>query len=140
MLIWGLCVRIISGRHPRLYSYQNSLPRMNVPPLRSTVSKFLDSVKPLLDKEEYEDMEKNSKVSNKYILSNHIFNLKKVFFVLFCFYFQCCTLREESNAEETFAIFVNSGKFAKVCSEILYFREFAKVYSREKSLFSIRES
>ena len=52
-----------------------------------------------------------------------------------------CTLREESNAEETFAIFANFGKFAKVwCREIFYFGEFAKVYSREKSLFSIRES
>ena len=51
------------------------------------------------------------------------------------------TLREERNAEETFAIFANSGKLAKVlCREIFYLREFAKVYSREKSLFSIRES
>ena len=46
-------------------------------------------------------------------------------------------LREESNTEETCAIFANSGKFAKVwCREIFYFREFAKVYSREKSLFA----
>ena len=28
--------------------------------------------------------------------------------------FTDCTLREESNAEETFATFANSGKFAKV--------------------------
>ena len=50
-------------------------------------------------------------------------------------------LREQSNAEETLAIFANSGKFAKVCCrEIFSFREFPKVYSREKLLFSIRES
>ena len=55
--------------------------------------------------------------------------------------FPAYTLKEESNAEETFAIFANSGKFAKVwCREIFYFREFAKVNSREKSWFSIRES
>ena len=53
--------------------------------------------------------------------------------------FNTTTLKEESNAEETFAIFANFGKFAKVwCHEIFYIREFAKVYSREKSLFPIR--
>jgi len=57
VLIWGLLVRVVSGRHPRLYSYQNSLPRMNVPPIRSTVSKLMLSLKPILEKEEYEQME-----------------------------------------------------------------------------------
>lgn len=62
VIIWALIVRVVSGRHPRLYAYQNSLPRMNVPPLKSTVKKFMESVKPVLGKEEYEEMEKNSKV------------------------------------------------------------------------------
>lgn len=61
VLFWGLCVRVVSGRGPRLYAYQNSLPRMKVPPLKSTVSKLLESVKPVLDKEEFEKMEQNSK-------------------------------------------------------------------------------
>jgi len=61
VLLWGLLVRIVSGRGPRLYSYQNSLPRMNVPPLKSTVSKFLESVKPIMGPEEFANMEKDSK-------------------------------------------------------------------------------
>ncbi|XP_057315865.1 carnitine O-palmitoyltransferase 1, liver isoform-like [Hydractinia symbiolongicarpus] len=61
VIIWALIVRVVSGRHPRLYAYQNSLPRMNVPPLKSTVKKFMESVKPVLGREEYEEMEKNSK-------------------------------------------------------------------------------
>ncbi|XP_048580409.1 carnitine O-palmitoyltransferase 1, liver isoform-like isoform X1 [Nematostella vectensis] len=60
-LLWGLMVRICSGHHPTLYSYQNSLPRMPVPPLKSTCQRFLSSVKPLLDSEEYNKMEELSK-------------------------------------------------------------------------------
>ena len=72
--------------------------------------------------------------------SQGIYNNCKIF--LSCFInLLSSTLKEESNAEETFAIFANSGKFAKVwCREIFYFREFAKVYSLEKFLFSIRKS
>ena len=55
-------MRLVSGKHPRLYSYQNSLPRMNVPPLKNTVQGFLKSVKPLLDAEQYAKMEKDAKV------------------------------------------------------------------------------
>ena len=65
VLLWGLLVRIVSGRHPRLYSYQNSLPRMSVPPLKNTVMKFLESVKPVLDSDDYVKMEKDAKVRFK---------------------------------------------------------------------------
>jgi len=61
VLLWGLMLRIISGRKPRLYSYQNSLPRMNVPPLKQTVKKFLESVKPILSTEDYDKMEIEAK-------------------------------------------------------------------------------
>ena len=61
-IFWGLLVRLVSGKNARLYSYQNSLPRMSVPPLKDTVDMFLRSVKPLLDQEQYEKMEKDAKV------------------------------------------------------------------------------
>ena len=56
-------MRIFSGNHPRMYSYQNSLPRMPVPPLKDTVQGFLKSVKHLLDRSEYNEMEALAKVS-----------------------------------------------------------------------------
>jgi len=68
VLLWALMLRIISGRKPRLYSYQNSLPRMNVPPLKETVKKFLESVKPVLSTNEYDKMEIEAKV--EFILIN----------------------------------------------------------------------
>eukprot|EP00794_Sanderia_malayensis_P019509 gene19509-21438_t len=60
-IIWALLVRLVSGKHARLYSYQNSLPRMSVPPLKNTVEKFLKSVRPLLSEEEYAKMDKDAK-------------------------------------------------------------------------------
>ena len=57
-LIWGLFVRTIGGAHPRLYSYQNSLPRMPVPNLHGTCQGYLKSVKHILQDNEYEEMKK----------------------------------------------------------------------------------
>ncbi|EAW52527.1 carnitine palmitoyltransferase 1C, isoform CRA_e, partial [Homo sapiens] len=42
---WAL-VRIFSGRHPMLFSYQRSLPRQPVPSVQDTVRKYLESVRP----------------------------------------------------------------------------------------------
>ena len=61
-IFWALIVRLVSGKHPRLFSYQNSLPRMSVPSLHSTIDGFLRSVKPLLSEEQYAKMEKDAKV------------------------------------------------------------------------------
>lgn len=60
-LLWGLTVRCIGGAHPRLYSYQNSLPRMPVPPLKDTCRELLDSVKPVLSEKDYKEMEELAK-------------------------------------------------------------------------------
>jgi len=60
-IFWALLVRLVRGKTARLYSYQNSLPRMSVPPLKDTVDGFLRSVKPLLDEQQYEKMEKDAK-------------------------------------------------------------------------------
>lgn len=46
-LLWGALVRVVTGSHPTLYSYQRSLPRLSVPPLRETMDKLMASLKPL---------------------------------------------------------------------------------------------
>lgn len=53
--LWGLTVKFVSGYQPSLYSCQRSLPRMPVPPLDETLSKLLDSLKPLCSEEEFKD-------------------------------------------------------------------------------------
>ncbi|XP_071788190.1 carnitine O-palmitoyltransferase 1, liver isoform-like [Asterias amurensis] len=67
---WAVLVRIISGQSfsalipalcPSTYSYQLSLPRMPVPSLDDTISQFLASMKPLLDTEEYNQLQKQAK-------------------------------------------------------------------------------
>lgn len=60
-LLWGLMVKICSGQHPKLYSYQNSLPRMSVPSLSNTCKELLNSVKPILDDKEFKKMEELAK-------------------------------------------------------------------------------
>ena len=77
--IWAMAVRIVAGPfHPGLYSYQNSLPRLPVPSLEGTCRRvspylinviivhsiallinffqYLDSVRPLLNDKDYEEM------------------------------------------------------------------------------------
>lgn len=45
--LWGLTVRLVSGYSPLLYSCQQSLPRLPVPPLNETLKKLIDSLLPL---------------------------------------------------------------------------------------------
>uniref|UniRef100_A0A7N9D931 carnitine O-palmitoyltransferase n=1 Tax=Macaca fascicularis TaxID=9541 RepID=A0A7N9D931_MACFA len=47
-------VRIFSGRHPMLFSYQRSLPRQPVPSVQDTVRKYLESVRPVLSDEDFD--------------------------------------------------------------------------------------
>ncbi|KAM4572216.1 carnitine O-palmitoyltransferase 1, liver isoform 2-T4 [Odontesthes bonariensis] len=54
--VWMLLVKIFSGRKPMLYSFQNSLPRLPVPSVEDTCRRFLDSVRPLMDDEQFERM------------------------------------------------------------------------------------
>ncbi|KAJ7989930.1 hypothetical protein DPEC_G00309590 [Dallia pectoralis] len=46
--IWVTLVRLLSGRKPLLYSYQSSLPCLSVPPIKNTLERYLESVRPLL--------------------------------------------------------------------------------------------
>ncbi|XP_071136532.1 carnitine O-palmitoyltransferase 1, liver isoform-like isoform X1 [Mytilus edulis] len=59
--IWIMTVKILGGRKPLLMSYQFSLPKLFVPSVKETVNKYLRSVKPLMEDEKYQRMEKLSK-------------------------------------------------------------------------------
>ncbi|KAG7268666.1 hypothetical protein CRUP_018377 [Coryphaenoides rupestris] len=54
--LWVL-VKVFSGRKPMLYSFQNSLPRLPVPPVKDTCRRYLESARPLMDDEQYARME-----------------------------------------------------------------------------------
>ena len=55
--IWGALVWCLSGRNPLLYSFQGSLPKLPVPAVGDTLKRYLRSVRPLLNDDEYADME-----------------------------------------------------------------------------------
>uniref|UniRef100_A0A8C8RYZ7 carnitine O-palmitoyltransferase n=1 Tax=Pelusios castaneus TaxID=367368 RepID=A0A8C8RYZ7_9SAUR len=55
--IWMNLVKIFSGRKPMLYSFQTSLPRLPVPDVKNTVKRYLHSVQPLMNDEQFKRME-----------------------------------------------------------------------------------
>uniref|UniRef100_A0A673MTV4 carnitine O-palmitoyltransferase n=1 Tax=Sinocyclocheilus rhinocerous TaxID=307959 RepID=A0A673MTV4_9TELE len=55
--IWLVLVKVCSGPKPMLYSFQNSIPRLPVPPIKDTVRRYLESARPLMDDEQYKRME-----------------------------------------------------------------------------------
>ncbi|XP_074950491.1 carnitine O-palmitoyltransferase 1, liver isoform isoform X2 [Phalacrocorax aristotelis] len=54
---WMTLVKLFSGRKPMLYSFQTSLPRLPVPAVKDTINRYLESVRPLMDDEEFRRME-----------------------------------------------------------------------------------
>ncbi|XP_051916022.1 carnitine O-palmitoyltransferase 1, liver isoform isoform X1 [Hippocampus zosterae] len=54
--VWMLLVKVFSGRKPMLYSFQNSLPRLPVPSVKDTCRRYLESVRPLMDDEQFKRM------------------------------------------------------------------------------------
>ncbi|ROI15142.1 Carnitine O-palmitoyltransferase 1, liver isoform [Anabarilius grahami] len=56
--VWATLVRLLSGRKPLLYSYQTSLPHLPVPPIKDTLEKYLESVKPLHDAAGFQRMKR----------------------------------------------------------------------------------
>ena len=50
------------GKNPRLFSYQNSLPSLPVPNLNDTITRYLRTVRPLLDDEAYSHIEKKAQI------------------------------------------------------------------------------
>ncbi|KAF6268823.1 carnitine palmitoyltransferase 1B [Rhinolophus ferrumequinum] len=59
--VWAICVRLLSGRRPMLYSFQTSLPKLPVPKVSATIQRYLESVRPLLNDEDYYRKEKLAK-------------------------------------------------------------------------------
>ncbi|XP_060135292.1 carnitine O-palmitoyltransferase 1, muscle isoform [Zootoca vivipara] len=55
--IWAGMVKVMSGCNPMLYSFQTSLPKLPVPCVKDTIERYLESVRPLLDTDKYDDME-----------------------------------------------------------------------------------
>ncbi|XP_034188246.1 carnitine O-palmitoyltransferase whd isoform X1 [Osmia lignaria lignaria] len=56
--MWTTLVRLFFGWHkPMLYSFQGSLPRLPLPTVEDTMKRYLRSVRPLLDDENYARME-----------------------------------------------------------------------------------
>ncbi|KAF7990168.1 hypothetical protein HCN44_009903 [Aphidius gifuensis] len=56
--IWLCLVKLLSGwNKPMLYSYQGSLPRLPLPSVDDTMRRYLTSVRPLLDDDNFKRME-----------------------------------------------------------------------------------
>lgn len=56
--LWLVLVKSLSFKKPMLYSFQGSLPSLPVPSVDSTMKRYLRSVRPLLDDEQYTRMER----------------------------------------------------------------------------------
>lgn len=56
--LWVFLVKLLSYRKPMLYSFQGSLPGLPVPSVEDTMSRYLRSVRPLLDEEKFHRMER----------------------------------------------------------------------------------
>ncbi|XP_045458600.1 carnitine O-palmitoyltransferase 1, muscle isoform [Melitaea cinxia] len=58
-MVWASVVKVLSGwNKPRLYSFQGSLPRLPLPSVSDTMRRYLLSVRPLLDDENYARVER----------------------------------------------------------------------------------
>ncbi|KAM6292920.1 LOW QUALITY PROTEIN: carnitine O-palmitoyltransferase 1, muscle isoform [Porphyrio hochstetteri] len=55
--LWAALVKLLSVRQPLLYSFQSSLPKLPVPSVEATITRYLESVQPLLGEEQYRRME-----------------------------------------------------------------------------------
>ncbi|XP_038619952.1 carnitine O-palmitoyltransferase 1, liver isoform [Tachyglossus aculeatus] len=59
--VWMGMVKLFSGRKPMLYSFQTSLPRLPVPAVKDTVNRYLESVQPLMNEENFKRMDSLAK-------------------------------------------------------------------------------
>lgn len=56
--VWAAATKVLSSwNKPGLYSFQGSLPRLPLPSVHETLSRYLDTVRPLLDNENYKRMQ-----------------------------------------------------------------------------------
>lgn len=60
--LWAAATKVLSSwNNPGLYSFQGSLPRLPLPKVHDTLSRYLDSIRPLLDDDNYNRMEELAK-------------------------------------------------------------------------------
>ncbi|XP_055542351.1 carnitine O-palmitoyltransferase 1, liver isoform isoform X2 [Wyeomyia smithii] len=60
--LWAVFVKVLATwNKPGLYSFQGSLPRLPLPSVENTMSRYLRSVRPLLDDDNYSRMERLAK-------------------------------------------------------------------------------
>lgn len=56
--VWAAATKVLSSwNKPGLYSFQGSLPRLPLPDVHETLTRYLDSVRPLLDDDNYKRMQ-----------------------------------------------------------------------------------
>ncbi|CAG4942207.1 unnamed protein product [Colias eurytheme] len=61
-ILWVSVVKVLSGwNKPRLYSFQGSLPRLPLPTVKDTMKRYLLSVRPLLDDDNFKRVERLAK-------------------------------------------------------------------------------
>ena len=58
--IWSVLVKVLMGTNPKLFSYQSSLPYLPVPNVNETITRYLRTVRPLLDDETYKRFEREA--------------------------------------------------------------------------------
>ncbi|XP_071942784.1 carnitine O-palmitoyltransferase 1, liver isoform-like isoform X2 [Antedon mediterranea] len=56
--IWVICLKVFCTRKPQLYSYQATLPNLPLPSIDDTLRRYLRSVRPFMDDEKYNKMER----------------------------------------------------------------------------------
>ncbi|KAI1298741.1 Carnitine O-palmitoyltransferase 1, liver isoform [Halotydeus destructor] len=67
--VWLVLVKLLTSRTPLLYDYQGSLPRLSVPSVHNTLTRYLRSVRPLCDDEKYKRLERMADEFEKGIAS-----------------------------------------------------------------------
>ena len=67
-LVWSLALRsfYLGQRRPLTYSFQSALPRQPVPPLKETIRRYLETIRPLISQQ---DFEKTSADAARYLAS-----------------------------------------------------------------------
>ncbi|KAF0711778.1 Aste57867_5036 [Aphanomyces stellatus] len=54
---WAALIKVLGGHAPLTYAFQSALPRMSVPPLKDTLTRYLKSIHPLVSDDEYKRIE-----------------------------------------------------------------------------------
>lgn len=71
--LWAAAIKVLlSLNEPGLYSFQGSIPRLPVPSVHDTLTRYLNSVRPLLDDDSYKRCQRLADDFERTIASNAI--------------------------------------------------------------------